>query len=100
MHEALLLRKRRQEVVAYHKVIEGRGCAAQLPSGKRLQLVPTDEDTSLYVGSTKPTYVVAAEKAAAAKAAEAAERARLEKRRAGGGAGGDPGSFCWEMGDQ
>ncbi|CAK9047555.1 unnamed protein product [Durusdinium trenchii] len=46
------------EIVAYHKVIEGRGCALKLlPEGK-LKLFPSDEDESLYIGSTQPTYAI------------------------------------------
>ncbi|CAJ1362058.1 unnamed protein product [Effrenium voratum] len=45
------------EVIAYHKVIEGRGCASEL-GGKPLRLFPSDEGESLYIGSTQPTYAM------------------------------------------
>lgn len=46
-------------IVAWHKVIEGRGCAeegrkASLPG--LLKLYPSDENASLYIHSTKPAY--------------------------------------------
>eukprot|EP00438_Fugacium_kawagutii_P035518 Skav228074 [mRNA] locus=scaffold5285:23057:29933:- [translate_table: standard] len=65
-----------KEVVAYHKVIKGRGCAAQ-PLSKRLKLVPSDEDMSLFVISSVPAYVVTAEK----RARESAQREGEEEKR-------------------
>ena len=50
-----------QDVVAYHKVIEGRGCA-KLPLPAKLKTFASDEDESLYIGSTQPTYAIEAEK--------------------------------------
>ena len=50
-----------QDIVAYHKVIEGRGCALQKLDAK-LKMFPSDEDESLYIGSTQPTYAMEAEK--------------------------------------
>ena len=50
-----------QDIVAYHKVIEGRGCA-KLPLPAKLKTFASDEDESLYIGSTQPTYAIEAEK--------------------------------------
>ena len=43
------------EIVAFHKVIQDRGCAQNL---RHLQLHPSDEEESLYIGSTQPTYTL------------------------------------------
>ena len=45
-----------QEIVAYHKIIEGGGCSEYLPP--KLKTFPSDEDENLYIGSTQPTYAI------------------------------------------
>ncbi len=45
-----------QEIVAYHKIIEGGGCSDYLPP--KLKTFPSDEDENLYIGSTQPTYAI------------------------------------------